>query len=150
MDAYFTSLGSPRKRWRGKLRQVLPTPEVVNNVVLYTALFEVDNTSGDLMTQMTAQVFFVIAGATNVVSVPASALRRTEGRRGDVTVVVVDDSGVQSERKVTIGVSNRVAAEVISGLKEGDRVVAGTKTKETTSTRRNGGGGGAGGFRGPS
>ena len=35
MDAYFTTLGQPDRRWVGKLRQILPTPEVVNNVVLY-------------------------------------------------------------------------------------------------------------------
>ena len=40
-----------------------PTPEIVNNVVLYNALFDVENAGGELMTQMTAQVFFVIAQA---------------------------------------------------------------------------------------
>ena len=71
MAAYFTILGAPRKRWDGKLRQILPTPENVNNVVLYTALFDVDNKDGDLMTQMTAQVFFVISGAKDAISVPS-------------------------------------------------------------------------------
>ncbi len=48
------------KRWYGELRQIKPTPEVVNNVVLYNALFDVPNPDGALMTQMTAQVFFVV------------------------------------------------------------------------------------------
>ena len=73
-DVYFTTLGSESKRWYGKLRQINPTPEVVNNVVLYNALFDVVN-DGALMTQMTAQVFFVIAQAKNAVLVPVSALR---------------------------------------------------------------------------
>ena len=62
MDAYFTTLGSNR-RYSGKLRQILPTPTVTNNVVLYTALFDVANPNKQLMTQMTAQVFFVRASA---------------------------------------------------------------------------------------
>ena len=47
----------------------------MNNVVLYTALFDVDNPDGALMTQMTAQVFFVVAEAKDAVLVPVSALR---------------------------------------------------------------------------
>src|SRR6185503_17485715 len=34
--AYFTTLGQPDRRRIGKLRQILPTPQVVNNVVLYS------------------------------------------------------------------------------------------------------------------
>ena len=74
-DVYFTTLGSDSKRWYGKLRQINPTPEVVNNVVLYNALFDVENPDRALMTQMTAQVFFVVAQAKDAVLVPVSALR---------------------------------------------------------------------------
>ena len=75
MDVYFTTLGSGSKRWTGKLRQINPTPEVVNNVVLYNALFEAENDDGALMTQMTAQIFFVTAQAKDAVQVPVAALR---------------------------------------------------------------------------
>ncbi len=57
MDAYFTTLGNASRRYSGKLRQILPTPTVTNNVVLYTGLFDVANPNKQLMTQMTAQVF---------------------------------------------------------------------------------------------
>src|ERR1035438_5561027 len=33
-DVYFTVLGGPR-RWNGKVRQILPSPELINNVVFY-------------------------------------------------------------------------------------------------------------------
>ncbi|MEQ1754397.1 MAG: efflux RND transporter periplasmic adaptor subunit [Micropepsaceae bacterium] len=150
MDAYFTILGTPGKRWRGKLRQILPTPENVNNVVLYTALFEVDNAGGELMTQMTAQVFFVIAGKEDVVNVPVAALRRFKPRQKLYKVTLVDANGKQQEREVKVGVMNRVAAEVISGLAEGDRVVAGTKSATSSAGSRNGNGNSnrQGGFRG--
>jgi membrane fusion protein, macrolide-specific efflux system len=154
MDAYFTILGTPNKRWKGKLKQVLPTPEAVNNVVLYTALFDVDNKGGELMTQMTAQVFFIIAGKQNVVTVPVAALKRYRPRQKLYHVTVVTPGGGQELREVKIGVQNRVTAEVVSGLKEGDRVVAGTKSESTSATQRdrqNGQGRrgtGGGGFRG--
>src|SRR5918996_1164129 len=82
-DVYFTTLGSDSKRWYGKLRQINPTPEVVNNVVLYNALFDVENADRALMTQMTAQVFFVIAQAKDAVIVPVGALRPVGAGTGE-------------------------------------------------------------------
>ena len=75
MDVYFTTLGGDSRRFYGKLRQIPPTPTVVNNVVLYDALFDVANPDKVLMTQMTAQVFFIIASAKDAVLVPLTALR---------------------------------------------------------------------------
>ncbi len=75
MDVYFTTLGGDNRRYYGKLRQIPPTPTVVNNVVLYDALFDVANPNQKLMTQMTAQVFFVASSARDAVLVPLSALR---------------------------------------------------------------------------
>jgi macrolide-specific efflux system membrane fusion protein len=155
MDAYFTTLGRPDRRWYGKLRQILPTPEIVNNVVLYDALFDVPNPKQELMTQMSAQVFFVSAAAKNVLLVPVAALQ-TAGRpahRGAsgaaagaadagtrYRVRVLHDDGSIEERAVTIGVRNRVAAEVRSGLTAGERVIVGTRQPEATPAR---------GIRGP-
>jgi len=157
MDAYFTTLGQGDRRWSGKLRQILPTPEVLNNVVLYNALFDVPNPNRELMTQMSAQVFFVSAAARDALIVPVAALRPAARReapregaapapregRGEararppaaqagearrpqrfVVRVVGADDGVE-DREITVGVTNRVMAEVLSGLNEGDRVVIG-------------------------
>ena len=186
MDAYFTTLGSQDHRWYGKLQQILPTPTVVNNVVLYTALFDVDNPRGQLMPQMTAQVFFVTASAHNVITVPVAALHygkpgaqghrraagnttpaaptaptdaaqtqapgaahhhhaRTPGAPRNAWVTVVKDDGTAEARQVKVGVSSRVSAEIVSGLAEGERVIAGTKdassSSDAGSQRRSGGGG---------
>jgi len=82
MDVYFTTLGGSNRRYYSKLRQIPPTPTVVNNVVLYDALFDVENPKQALMTQMTAQVFFVVSSAKDAVLVPLAALRpvATEGK----------------------------------------------------------------------
>lgn len=77
MPAYFTTLGSKEQRWHGQLQQIEPTPEVVNNVVLYNALFDVPNPDQRLMTQMTAQVFFVVAERRQVLTLPVSVLNHT-------------------------------------------------------------------------
>ena len=128
MAAYFTTLGNPDRRRYGKLRQILPTPTLVNNVVLFDALFDVDNPDRDLMPQMTAQVFFVIASAKNVAIVPVTAVRsaaRRGGGGGDrkYVVQVISDGGGIEERPVEVGVMTRTQAEIKSGVKVGERVV---------------------------
>lgn len=85
MDAYFTTLGGDSRRWEGKLSKIEPTPVVQNNVVLYNALFDVANPSQALMTQMTAQVFFVVAAAKDALLVPMSALAAGRSGRAERT-----------------------------------------------------------------
>jgi macrolide-specific efflux system membrane fusion protein len=139
----------------------------VNNVVLYDALFDVENPNQALMTQMTAQVFFVAASTRNAVLVPVAALRpapregggkRAGGERKDerksgaggerkggmggrpagndpraqfangaARVSVVGADGKAVDRDVSVGVMNRVSAEILSGLEPGEKVVIGTK-----------------------
>ena len=83
MPVYFTTLGGQGRRWYGELKKIEPTPTVTNNVVLYNALFEVPNSNRTLMTQMTAQVFFVVAEAKDVLVVPMSALTIQRGAQGN-------------------------------------------------------------------
>ncbi len=136
MQAYFTILGNPDKRWTGILRQILPTPEIINNVVLYTALFDVENKERELMTQMSAQVFFIIDSAQDVIIAPMSALRAEDKKAGRYSATVVTGKGLQTVREVKIGINNRVSAEVISGLKEADNIVD-NPPKEKDKKRRN-------------
>jgi macrolide-specific efflux system membrane fusion protein len=150
MPVYFTTLGDTGQRWNGTLRQINPTPETVNNVVLYDALFDVDNRNGALMTQMTAQVFFVAAQAKGAVLVPVSALRpasapagsrrgarttddaaavdsRTSLANGPAVVRVVAPDGSVAPRDVRVGMVSRISAQIVSGLEPGERVVVGQR-----------------------
>jgi macrolide-specific efflux system membrane fusion protein len=156
MDAYFTTLGQPDRRWYGKLRKIQPTPEIINNVVLYNALFDVPNPTGDLLTQMSAQVFFVAASAKDTLLVPVTALQPLAGRAGRkggkrtdgdgarpkkdqdtqaaegpkprrYKVQVLNAEGQPEERVVTVGLTNRVSAQILSGLEQGERVVIGAQ-----------------------
>lgn len=138
---YFTTLGRPENRRTGTLRQVLPTPEVLNNVVLYDALFDVANGDGDLGIQMSAQVFFVHAAAKDAILVPASALSQAQGGgkgkrekghgdKGHGATVLVMKEGEPQPRAVTVGVRNRVQAQIVSGLEDGEEVVIGQRVAE--------------------
>ncbi|MCP8896930.1 efflux RND transporter periplasmic adaptor subunit [Shinella daejeonensis] len=134
MDAYFTLLGQPGKRFTGKLRQIQPLPTTENNVVLYNALFDVPNPDGELMMSMSAQVFFVEQAAQDVLLVPSGAIR-AGGRDGKAEVTVVSASGATETRSVETGIRNRVNTEIRSGLSEGERVVA---TPGTDASERGG------------
>jgi macrolide-specific efflux system membrane fusion protein len=144
MPAYFTTLGQPDQRRTGKLRQILPTPEVVNNVVLYSALFDVENPEHDLLPQMSAQVFFVVGQARNVPVVPMAALRPVP-RAEKKYVVRVLEGEQPVDRTIEVGVTNRVTAEVKSGLVIGDRIAI----DQPGGTGRAPGQQGAGGPGGP-
>jgi macrolide-specific efflux system membrane fusion protein len=126
MPAEFTTLGQSDRRWTGTLRQILPTPEEVNGVILYNALFDVANPDRRLMTKMSAQVSFIVAAAQDVISVPVSALQAAP--EGGSQVLVADAQGKVTARKVEIGVRNRTMAEITSGLAAGERVVVGQQT----------------------
>lgn len=112
---------------QGKVRQVLPTPEILNDVVLYNVLVDVENDDGKLMSGMTTQMFFVLDKAENVDIIPAAALmRKVQGKqKGEgisYLVRVKEGSGV-IEKIVVIGLSDRTNAQVLSGLDAGDQVL---------------------------
>jgi macrolide-specific efflux system membrane fusion protein len=138
MPVYFTTLGMPDRKWRSTVRQILPTPETINDVILYNALIDVQNPDKALMTSMTAQVFFVLGEAKDVPIVPVAALKPARsGEAGAYRVLVKTGDSVKSV-PVTIGLQNRVSAEVKSGLKAGDVVVTGTEMASTSSAARSG------------
>jgi macrolide-specific efflux system membrane fusion protein len=139
LAVYFTVLGSPR-RWNGTVRQILPTPELINNVVFYDVLFDIPNPERELKIQMTAQVFIVLAQAKGVLLVPAAAIgSAAEGATAKVRVLKAD--GTVEQRVIKIGIKSEILAEVTEGLKEKERVVIGEssekgKKKSSLSARK--------------
>jgi macrolide-specific efflux system membrane fusion protein len=136
MDVYFKTLGR-EKKWHSKLSKVEPTPVITNNVVLYNALFDIDNTKQELMTSMTAQVFFVQESAKDALLIPLNCVslspsKKGEKKRGSVRVLGANDE-VQT-LEVELGVSNRVMIQVLSGLKEGQKVIVNKKTSAKNGT----------------
>jgi macrolide-specific efflux system membrane fusion protein len=141
MPAEFSTIGLPERRWRGAVRQIMPTPELVNSVVLYNVLFDVDNPDGALRPQMSAQVSFLRARSEDALVVPVQALERKprtatakaedaapEDRRAPkpgkgYLVQVLGPEGQPEARKVRIGMQSGGWAEVLAGLQEGETVV---------------------------
>jgi macrolide-specific efflux system membrane fusion protein len=126
MPAYFTTLGDNERRWSGKVRQILPTPQIVNDVVLFDVLIDVKNDAHKLMTGMTTQVFFIFGKADNALVIPAEALTRRAAREDNdkgkaYRVAVITEKG-REPRLVHVGLQTRTQAEVVDGLAEGERI----------------------------
>lgn len=95
---------------------------------------------------MTAEVNIVLGRAENVLTVPAAALGNRD-HEGKYRVKVLNADGTMAERRVEIGLNDKVTAEVKSGLEEGDKVVTGEMTAAqraaaTSNVRLGRGGGG--------
>jgi macrolide-specific efflux system membrane fusion protein len=139
-EVFFSVLGAPERRFPGRIAFVEPAPDTLktqnassasvsssasssstSTAIYYNALFEVPNPDGRLLTSMTVQVTVVVGQARGVVTVPSTALRR---RADGAWLDVIGEDGKPVPRKVTVGLDNRIVAEISAGLTAGERVVA--------------------------
>ena len=151
LPVYFTILGDTRKRHEATLRAVEPTPESEQTeatttttsttaAIYYNGLFEVPNPDNTLRVAMTAQVSIVLDKAEGALLIPASALGK-RGKKGLYPVKVLKGQGDQAKvetRDVKVGLNNRVQAQVLAGLNEGDLVVVGEASSGETKSRSGG------------
>jgi macrolide-specific efflux system membrane fusion protein len=118
MPVYFSTLGGGSRRWNSQVRQILPTPTIENNVVLYTVLFDIANTDHALLSQMTAQVFFVTSSANNVISVPVGALTYIESN-DEANNKKNDRQGAKKSKTLNLSDEERTEMRVARAKGEG-------------------------------
>ncbi len=126
MPVYFTTLSGDRK-WEATVRQVLPTPEIINDVVLFNVLVDVDNKDRQLMSDMSTQMFFQLDTAQNVLLLNTAALGQripardnNNGKAYKVSVMGKDNK--LEDKIIYVGIYTRTEVEVKSGLAIGDKV----------------------------
>ena len=121
------------------------TSSTSTQAVYYDGLVDVPNPDRVLKADMTAQVTILVSDVRGAVTVPSAALDPAPpaaprpGMRPAVSaalyqvhrgpnqhlVLVVGPKGEPQPRLVTIGLDNKVTAQVISGLEPGEKVVLG-------------------------
>lgn len=146
--AWFTTLGgmsdAQPRRWQGQVSQVLPAPPAKpgqddtqatanKQAVQYTVLFDVINDDGALMPQMTAQVVFVTETAQNVLLAPLGGLTAIQGQSQLYEARVLDNQKQPHTRQVRTGRQDRLAAEVLEGLAEGEHIITGQSATQPAS-----------------
>ncbi|MEU8512740.1 biotin/lipoyl-binding protein [Kitasatospora sp. NPDC048722] len=120
-----------------------------SSAVQYAATLQISGDTSTLRTGLSATVSVVTGEADNALSLPTSALAGTGSSR---TANVVQPDGSTQRVSVTVGVEGDSTVQVLTGLKEGDKVELPTTSAgngfPNGSFPGQGGRGGAGGFGG--
>jgi multidrug efflux pump subunit AcrA (membrane-fusion protein) len=112
----------PNKTFTGTVSFISPYGTAgTGNVVKFPVTIKLDPTDVALKGSLTATAEISIYSVENVLLVPLSAVTTTS--EGAFVTIVNEATGQQEKRQVTIGNKNLQFAEVLSGLKEGDKVI---------------------------
>lgn len=122
VSARLNLLGVADRSFQGRVRKVLPSPNVVNSVVFYDVLVDV---APDPLFRigMTAQVFFVLASHDCMMRIPRVALPADFRPPRKVEVKVLDAN--RAPRKLAVDVS--AASDVEGGVRCEDAERAGLR-----------------------
>lgn len=137
MPVHFTVDAYPEEIFNGTIRQVRLSPTEDDNVVMYTVIIEIDNSSRKLLPGMTASVTVKADEAKDVLIISAMALQYKPSaavksemdvkKINDIAegqdVVYLFEKGKIVPRIVTKGLSDMTNIEIKEGLKEGEKVI---------------------------
>ena len=137
MAAIFTVDAYPDDKFHGKIRQVRLSPTEESNVVMYTVIIEIDNSSRKLLPGMTASVIIKAQEANDVMIVSAMAMqykpsakvrenikvKKIESMNENQSIVYVYNNGKITPIVITKGLSDMTNIEIKEGLNIGDKVI---------------------------
>ncbi|KAF1010088.1 MAG: Cation efflux system protein CusB [Pseudomonas fluorescens] len=112
-------VGLPGQLWQGTVSAILPTTAADSRTVQVRV--ELPNAQGSLRPGMTAQVRLAQSSGQPTLQVPTEALIRT-GKR--VLVMLAEEGGRYRPVQVETGPENQDQTVILSGLQEGQQVVA--------------------------
>jgi HlyD family secretion protein len=136
----------PGRTYSGRLTRISPASvrrEGGPNIVRFPIEITVDRADDDLRPGMTANVEVICKTAKGVLWVPNDAIFEKEGKKHKkfVSVVVSEAKGKPEtkEREVKTGLANESRTEIVSGLKQGEKVEldkAGAPKRKTIDIRK--------------
>jgi HlyD family secretion protein len=137
----FTVDAYPDTTFKGKVWQIRNAPIIVQNVVTYDVVIQVDNPELKLKPGMTANVSIIVSISKDVLKIPNAALRFRPVEKVK-TAVQQKGSGVwileQGEPKripVSTGISDGNYTELVSGnIKDGQELIVESITKAKAPT----------------
>lgn len=137
MNAYFTILGMPDKKFHSSLRQIEPGTAAESSgtsnsssasgsstAIYYNALLDVPNKEGILRVSMTAEVTIVLGESKNALTLPIAVLDRRVGD-DQYKIRVLDKDNNLQEKIIKVGMKDNIHYEILEGLEDDDRVVIG-------------------------
>ena len=140
-EVSYTLDGYNDETFYGKVSQVRISPTTVSNVVTYTVIVDVTNEDNKLIPGMTANVSIITNKSEDTLAVPIAAFRFTPkeitgGKKYEKQGVWIMDKRKKPVRiEIQSGATDGDYTEIISNeIKEGDRVIIGTKGENSTAT----------------
>ncbi len=110
----------PGKQLTGTVRAIYPKAQLINNVVNYVLLIDIQNTGAlPIRPEMTARVDLILARKDSALTVPRSALFKEHGN----TYLVVKTGSAWAPMAVKTGLKTSQFVEVISGVSEGETII---------------------------
>lgn len=109
----------PDKKVEGRVTFISPTGKVWEDEVSYKISVTLENPDEELKDGMSASTEIITNRRDNVLLIPNRAIQ--ESLENPWVEVVTDDE--TEKRQVTLGLSDGIYTEVLSGLKEGEKVV---------------------------
>ena len=111
------------RTFSGKVTKISPMGVEKDNVTTFEVRVSIDNSKGELKSQMTANAEIILEEHKNVLMVPEGSLIYDKDRKASVEVP--DPNGKDGKKKVAVvvGISNGSKTELVSGLKEGQQVI---------------------------
>ena len=109
--------------FNGKVTKIAPLGVEKDNVTTFEVRVSIDNPGGELKANMTANAEILLDEHKGVLTVPENAV--SYDNQKNASVQVPDSNQKEGWRKVPVqvGLSNGSVTEILSGLKEGDKVV---------------------------
>ena len=111
------------KTFNGKVTKISPMGVEKDNVTTFEVRVSVDNSSGELKPEMTANAEIVLEEHKNVLIVPEGSLKYDKNKQASVEVPDKNAKDGKREVKVKIGISNGSKTELLAGLKKDDKVI---------------------------
>jgi macrolide-specific efflux system membrane fusion protein len=109
--------------------------KTINNVTTYIVDVLPEKIPPEMRSGMTANVSFAVASKQDVLLVPTNAVKNKEGRHF-VTLSPVSQGEKPIEKEVDVGITDGKMVEIVSGLSDGDVVLAAQLKKTNGSAKQ--------------
>ncbi|MQL46873.1 efflux RND transporter periplasmic adaptor subunit [Photorhabdus khanii] len=125
--ASFRIYGANKHIWHGNVKKIMYKPDLINNAVYYTVLFDVPNDNFLLKPSMSADVTIVTHESSGVVTIPSDVLnnKRHQPLDDNLTAYFLREmkDGNIVVRKLLVGHNDGVRSVVTSGLQNNEQIV---------------------------
>jgi len=111
------------KTFEGKVTKISPMGVEKDNVTTFEVRVSIQNPGGELKAEMTANAEIILEEHKNVLQIPEGAILYDKEKKASVEIPNPKAKDGKEKIAVNIGISNGAKTEVLSGLKEGDKVV---------------------------